>query len=520
MNNNNRITIDWNAIFNGMIIFVFIIGMGRILSRVITEKPALLPQTLRKLRFATTSFLVDTDTFAEWVETDKIQLLQAGGYYRDGRKPTLAVLDDKIYAVVRYGGNVKLLSVRWEDLAEETVREVEEQGVKIAGVALLPQVRRKEVVPYRVIVECPICKEIIEIPEYDTVTRTEALKRHIEKKHSGTRRGKSVTTLLPQILIEGGEPVPTQYRHLIGWVSEPLPEYSLSVLPAVVPEVGERKIDAVLRQLKDGVETIQQSEQFRLFLVTMSRFHDYSIGNQILIMLQEPNATHVAGFVTWKDLGRWVKRGGKSISILAPRFPPRPTCPKCGTKVPKGAGFCPKCGASVEEGEIGVAPAYFIVVSVFDISQTEGKPLPEFEVPVLTGEAKEELFAKVMALAKGQGVEVSFESRPHQAPSIKGQYFGKSIWVRPEEARAQQLKTLLHEVAHYYSEGVFHIPRRDAETIAESAAFVVGAHFGFDSGVRSFPYVALWAQDKKVLEQNLGAIRRVATTILENMGEA
>lgn len=87
--------------------------------------------------------------------------------------------------------------------------------------------------------------------------------------------------------------------------------------------------------------------------------------------------------------------------------------------------------------------------------------------------------------------------------------------MRPEEARAQQLKTLLHEMAHYYSEGVFRIPRRDAETIAESAAFAVGAHYGFDTGVRSFPYVALWSEDKKVLEQNLASIRKVATTIIE-----
>jgi hypothetical protein len=285
-----------------------------------------------------------------------------------------------------------------------------------------------------------------------------------------------------------------------------------------VPEVGESKLEAVMKQLKNGVEGIQDSYQFRLFLTTMSKFHDYSIGNQILIMMQEPNATHVAGFVTWKELGRWVKKGGKSISILAPRFPPRPTCPKCGAKVPKGAGFCLKCGASVEEGEIEVAPAYFIVVSVFDISQTEGKPLPEFEVPVLTGEVNEELFAKLLDLMKAKSVPVSFESRPHQDPGIKGQYSPASgIWVRPEEPRAQQLKSLAHEIAHYYSEGVFRIPRQDAETIAESAAFVVGAHYGFDTGVRSFPYVALWARDKKVLEKNLGDIRKVATTIIDQM---
>jgi len=324
--------------------------------------------------------------------------------------------------------------------------------------------------------------------------------------------------LLPQVLIEGGEPVPSQYRYLASWLRSSLPEYSLlTVLPAVEPEIKERKVDALLKQLKEGVENVQNSANFRQFLLAMSRFHDYSIGNLILIAMQKPDATRVAGFNTWRELGRWVKKGEKGIAILAPVLPPRPTCPECGARVPKGARFCPECGASVEGVEAEVAPAYFKVVYVFDVSQTEGKPLPEFEVPVLTGEANEELFNKVMALAKTEGLTVSFESRPYQDPSIKGQYFGRSIWVRPEESRAQQLKTLLHEVAHYYSEGVFMMPRRDAETIAESAAFSVGAHFGFDSGVRSFPYVALWAQDKKVLEQNLDAVRRVATRMIEGI---
>jgi hypothetical protein len=314
--------------------------------------------------------------------------------------------------------------------------------------------------------------------------------------------------ILPQaILIEGGEPVPAQYRYLVGWVSGPLPEYSLmtapQLLPAVEAEVKERKIDAVLKQLKDGVETIQQSDRFRLFLVTMSKFHDYSIGNQILIMIQKPDATRVAGFNTWKDLGRWVKRGEKGIAILAPVMPPKPK---------------PEEKEEEEElGEIELRPVYFKVVYVFDVSQTDGKPLPEFRIPVLTGEANEELFARLLSLMKSRSVPVSFESRPYLSPEIKGQYGPTGIWVRPEEPRAQQLKTLVHEVAHYYSEGVFRIPRKDAETIAESAAFVVGAHFGFDTGVRSFPYVALWAQDKKVLEENLAAIRRVSVAILESL---
>ena len=152
---------------------------------------------------------------------------------------------------------------------------------------------------------------------------------------------------------------------------------------------------------------------------------------------------------------------------------------------------------------------------VSDLSQTEGRELPEVEVPTLTGEADEGLFNSVLSLARSQGLEVSFESRPQQDPAIKGTYSGRIIWVRPEESRAQQLKTLFHEMGHYYSEGVFRMPRRDAETIAESVAFTVGAHFGFDTGTRSYPYVALWAQDKKVLEQNLAAIRKVSTKIID-----
>ena len=302
-----------------------------------------------------------------------------------------------------------------------------------------------------------------------------------------------------------GEPVPEKYRELIPFVDAPLPLGS-DFLTAVIPDDGERKIDVVMKQLQEGVEQIQGSEQFRLFLTTMSKFHDYSVSNLILILIQRPGATRVAGFTTWKNLGRWVKRGERGIAILAPVMPPKVRKEDEGEE---------------EEVEIAPSPVYFKVVHVFDVSQTEGKPLPEFEVPVLTGEADEALFANVLELAKSQGVEVSFEPREYLDASIKGQYSApKSIWVRPEESRAQQLKSLIHELAHYYSEGVFRIPRRDAETIAESAAFTVGAHYGFDSGVRSFPYVALWAQDKKILAQNLSSIRKVADTILHALGTA
>ncbi|MDD5500788.1 MAG: ArdC-like ssDNA-binding domain-containing protein [Candidatus Omnitrophica bacterium] len=384
---------------------------------------------------------------------------------------------------------------------------------------LLPQLKK---VAKTVTVTCPICGRDIEIPEYGSITRTEALRRHIDLKHRSS--GNEKPGYQPQVLIEGGEPVPDRYRDIIGFLRDPLPEYSLLTwLPTVEVEAGEKKIDAVMKQLKAGVEDIQDSHQFRIFLTTMSKFHDYSIGNQILIMLQKPEATRVAGFNTWKDLGRWVKKGEKGIAILAPVMPPKgkATCPECGAEVPRKARFCPECGHGLETtSEIDMEqPRYFRVVHVFDLSQTEGENLPEFEIPVLTGEANEELFADLLIHMKLRGISVEFDSRPNIDPCIKGFYSHTGVWVRPEEPRAQQLKTLLHEIAHYYSEGVFHIPRVDAETIAESAAFVVGNHFGFDTGVRSFPYVALWAKDKKVLENNLGAIRKVSATIIEALEE-
>lgn len=301
---------------------------------------------------------------------------------------------------------------------------------------------------------------------------------------------------------------PRDYK-LLSWVGAPVPDYSFAVEPAT----GDRKIDEVLKRLKEGVDGIQQSDNFRTFLLTMSKFHDYSIGNLILIMIQKPDATRVAGYSTWKDLYRWVKKGEKGIAILAPCMPPK-------QKKPEPAEVSETEGKEETVEETEIRPLYFRVVYVFDVSQTEGKPLPEFEVPSLTGEANEKLFEQMIHLTGTQALEVSFESRPQQDPEIKGIYFGQTIWIRPEESRAQQLKTLIHEIAHYYSEGVFRIPRADAETIAESVAFTVGAHFGFDTGTRSFPYVALWTKDKKVLEQNLAAIRKVAGKIIDSIEES
>jgi len=143
------------------------------------------------------------------------------------------------------------------------------------------------------------------------------------------------------------EIVRPQHYDVLSWVGTPLPDYSF----VIEPEIKERKIDEVLKRLKEGVSDIQESGNFKQFLLTMSRFHDYSIGNLILIMMQKPEASRVAGFKTWKDLGRWVKKGEKGIAILAPCMPP------------KGQKTEPK---EDEEEEINVSPIYFKVVHVFE----------------------------------------------------------------------------------------------------------------------------------------------------------
>jgi len=165
-----------------------------------------------------------------------------------------------------------------------------------------------------VTVTCPVCGKVIEIPGYNSVTRSEALSRHMKKEHT------SNIGLHPQLMIKDGELIPWRDRHLVAPL--PLPESALSVeyLPAVRTELGETKTDALLKKLKDGVQRIQSSDEFRNYLVAMSRFHDYSWNNQLLIMLQKPDATHVAGFNAWKDLGRWVKKGETGIAIFAPIF--------------------------------------------------------------------------------------------------------------------------------------------------------------------------------------------------------
>ncbi len=266
-----------------------------------------------------------------------------------------------------------------------------------------------------------------------------------------------------------------------------------------------RKIDEILARLQAGVEAIHQSDNFQAFTRTMAKFHQYSLGNIMLITVQRPDATRVAGFHKWKELSRSVRKGEKGIAILAPCFPPRVKPPEPPDEE--------------EAEELVPRPLYFKAVHVFDVSQTEGKELPTVEVPVLTGEESAPLFRRAETFAAGRDIRVSRDSHP-ELPSGTMGYWDESqrvIWVRPGVPQMQATKTLLHEIGHALCEHDPSVPRGDAETIAEGVAFAVGAHFGFDTGVRSFPYVAVWSRDIKVLRGNLAAIHRVAKSMMDGI---
>jgi hypothetical protein len=255
---------------------------------------------------------------------------------------------------------------------------------------------------------------------------------------------------------------------------------------------------------------LQSGEDWTRALDTQARFHRYSFGNCALIRLQCPDATRVAGFNAWKRLGRSVKKGEKGIVVLAPAGPGR-------REVERQDG-------TVDEKTW----LRFRVAYVFDVSQTEGTPLAAFALPI---KLDEESFASTVdelrkvALALPGGVVSAIEVRSREATDPRGacgwyNLATKAIVVVTEGVtRAQQFKTLVHEVAHaiLHPAGEHHAaPVREVE--AESVAYVVCSALGLDSSSYSFPYVSHWAQGEsaaKLVQQSGERIAKTARTILE-----
>ena len=274
-------------------------------------------------------------------------------------------------------------------------------------------------------------------------------------------------------------------------------------------------------RLEQGITELFESERYKEYLRVMSKFHNYSFNNTLLIAMQKPDASLVAGFSSWKNnFGRNVMKGEKGIKIIAPSpFTVKQEVEK--TDPQTGKPVIGKDGKPVtEEKEIKV-PAYK-VVSVFDVSQTEGRELPDIAVNELTGDVDrfKDFFA---ALEQAAPVPVGFEK-------IEGGAHGyyhleeKRIAIDEGMSDLQTLKTAIHEIAHAKLHDIDlnapkeeqkpRVDRRTREVEAESVAYTVCQHYGLDTSEYSFGYVAGWSSGKELAELR-GSLETIRSTAAE-----
>lgn len=297
-----------------------------------------------------------------------------------------------------------------------------------------------------------------------------------------------------------------------------------------IPENIQKKIDWIesrdkradeLHQITDklekGVKDVFQSDKYKQFLNVMAKFPRYSVNNTMLIMMQRPDAQLCQSFTGWKQMGRYVKKGEKGISILAPA-PYK--IEREQTKLDdKGRTVFDADGEPVKE-KVEVTIRAFKVVKTFDLAQTDGKELPMIGPNELVGSI--DGYPKLLqALQEISPVPVSFELIDGGA---KGYYNleNKSIVIQDGMSEVQTIKTLLHEMAHQKLHDKDTVPeakditRNGKEVEAESVAYVVCQHYGINTSDYSFSYVAGWSEGKETpeLKASLGKIRQTASEFI------
>lgn len=274
-------------------------------------------------------------------------------------------------------------------------------------------------------------------------------------------------------------------------------------------ELTDEAIARLTEQLEQG-----RSEALTAFLQTMGRFHRYSFWNSLLIAWQRPDATRVAGFHTWLSVGRHVLRGQKGIGILAPMTYRRKRPEQSTTSTVSHTGSDDDAdGASTESASGRLAG--FKVVFVFDVSQTEGEPLPEFaSVHGTPGEHAEAL----KQLVTDRGISLEYSDKMGAA---LGSSSGGRIKLRTGLTPAEEFTTLAHEFAHeLLHRDVTPSSRvlRTVELEAEAVAYVVCHAVGLDPNTASSDYIQLYHGDRKALEASLAAIRKTSSDILTGLG--
>ena len=285
----------------------------------------------------------------------------------------------------------------------------------------------------------------------------------------------------------------------------------------------KQKVQEITDKLEEGLKELFESEKYKAYLSTMSKFHNYSFNNTLLIAMQKPEATLVAGYKAWqKNFERHVNKGEKAIRILAPasykiKEERDKLDPVTGEMMFDENGMPQK-----EQVEVTI-PA-FRAVSVFDVSQTDGKPISELEAQELlsTVEGYEDFVQALMNVAP---VPIGFEDIPGDS---KGYFHTeeKRIAVQENMSESQTLKTMVHEVAHSMlhnkeinRDDLMEAPAKDRNTKeveAESVAYTVCQHFGIDTSDYSFGYIAGWSsgKDMKELKSSLDTIRKTASELI------
>ena len=274
----------------------------------------------------------------------------------------------------------------------------------------------------------------------------------------------------------------------------------------------KERIKEITDQLEAGIQELFESDKFKDYLTCMSKFHNYSLNNTILIAMQKPDATLVAGYKAWQtDHGRTVRKGEHGIKILAPcKFKVTVESDENGTLENSGN----------EEKTKVMEYLRFKITHVFDVSQTEGKELPSIGVDELTGDVRE-YRSMYKALVRTCPVAIVMEEIEGGA---KGYYndTDKRIAILAGMSEMQTIKTIIHEMAHQKmhaeenADPEHPVDRRTKEVEAESVAYTVCQHLGLDTSDYSFGYIAGWSstRDTKELKASLERIRSASDELI------
>lgn len=267
---------------------------------------------------------------------------------------------------------------------------------------------------------------------------------------------------------------------------------TISKKPSTKQEIVADNVKLLIEQLEAG-----HSDALTNYLTAMSRFHQYSFGNVLEIARQMPTATRVAGFRTWKNLGRSVKAGQKGIRILAPIV---------GVRRKKDAEANKDITKQNERALLGFRNAY-----VFDISQTDGVDLPSLHE--VSGDPGENI-DRLAAFVKSKGIQLVYNA--NIAPAL-GMSYGGRIAILPGQSKAETFSTLVHETAHellHRSERRTATTKTVRETEAEAVAFVVGKAVGLVNDNASASYIQLYQGNASLLAESLEVIQQTASVIL------